>query len=64
MVNLTPTGEDTEVALLSCEFLPNAWIEAERLIVCLAAEISQAFFVLAEGIKRVYYRRGFAESMC
>ncbi len=30
MVDLTPTGENTEVALLSCEFLPYAWIEAAR----------------------------------
>src|SRR6266700_3372883 len=39
MVELSPTGENTEVALLPCKFLPYAWIEAGRLIVCLAAEI-------------------------
>lgn len=30
MVELRPTGENTEVALLACKFLPNAWIEAGR----------------------------------
>ena len=43
MVECSPTGENTEVALLSCKFLPYAWIEAGRLIVCLAAEISRRF---------------------
>ena len=35
MVDIAPTGENTEVSLLSCEFLPCAWIEAGRLIALL-----------------------------
>lgn len=46
MVELLPTGENTEVALLPCKFLPYAWIEAGRLIVCLAAEIYRRFLCL------------------
>ncbi len=38
-----PTGEDTEVALLSCKFLPYAWIEAGRLIVWLSVEMFRRF---------------------